>query len=100
VAALGYGSRLRQPENRRRGRRGQADGIPARYAGPVECVEFAVLALISASGIQPQRTIQHSAERRAKDAGVDAKFAVADSTKLDGYTDAFDTVIDSGVSTH
>jgi hypothetical protein len=27
-------------------------------------------------------------------------FAVADSTKLEGYTDAFDTVIDSGVSTH
>ena len=24
-------------------------------------------------------------------------FAVADSTKLDGYTDAFDTVIDSGM---
>ena len=38
-----------------------------------------------------------TAERRAKDAGVDVKFAVADSTKLDGYTDAFDTVIDSGL---
>src|ERR1700738_4074749 len=38
-----------------------------------------------------------TAERRAKDAGVDVKFAVADSTKLDGYTDAFDTVIDSGM---
>jgi len=25
---------------------------------------------------------------------------VADSTKLAGYTDAFDTVIDSGMSTH
>ena len=25
------------------------------------------------------------------------KFAVTDSTKLDGYTDAFDTVIDSGL---
>jgi hypothetical protein len=59
-----------------------------------------VLALIGASGTQPERTIQRSAERRAKDAGVDAKFAVADSTKLDGYTDAFDTVIASGVSTH
>jgi hypothetical protein len=58
-----------------------------------------VLALNGASGTQPERTIQRSAERRAKDAGVDAKFAVADSTKLDGYTDAFDTVIDSGVST-
>ena len=59
-----------------------------------------MLALIGASGTQPERTIQRSAERRAKDAGVDAKFAVADSTKLDGYTDAFDTVIASGVSTH
>src|SRR6202022_1538635 len=38
-----------------------------------------------------------TAERRAKDAGVDVTFAVADSTKLDGYTDAFDTVIDSGL---
>jgi len=38
-----------------------------------------------------------TAEQRAKDAGVDVKFAVADSTKLDGYTDAFDTVIDSGL---
>jgi hypothetical protein len=28
------------------------------------------------------------------------KFAVADSKKLDGYTDAFDTVIDIGMSTH
>jgi SAM-dependent methyltransferase len=37
------------------------------------------------------------AEQRAKDAGVDVTFAVADSTKLDGYTDAFDTVIDSGL---
>ena len=38
-----------------------------------------------------------TAERRAKDVGVDVRFAVADSTKLDGYTDAFDTVIDSGL---
>ena len=38
-----------------------------------------------------------TAEQRAKDAGVDVTFAVADSTKLDGYTDAFDTVIDSGM---
>jgi SAM-dependent methyltransferase len=38
-----------------------------------------------------------TAERRAEDAGVEVKFAVADSTKLDGYTDAFDTAIDSGL---
>jgi hypothetical protein len=42
AAGLGYGSHLREPENRRRGRRGEAEGIPARYAGPIECVEFAV----------------------------------------------------------
>ena len=59
-----------------------------------------MLALISASGIQPEPTVQRSAGRRAKDAGVDAKFAVADSNNFDGYTDAFDTVIGSGVSTH
>ena len=39
-------------------------------------------------------------ERRAQDAGVEVQFAVADSTKLDGYTDAFDTIVDSGMSTH
>jgi SAM-dependent methyltransferase len=39
------------------------------------------------------------AEGRAKDAGVDVKFAVADSTKFEGYTDAFDTVIDIACST-
>jgi Thiopurine S-methyltransferase (TPMT) len=38
-----------------------------------------------------------TAERRAKDAGVSVKFAAADSTKLDGYTDAFETVVDSGM---
>jgi hypothetical protein len=40
-----------------------------------------------------------TAERRAKDAGVGVNFTVADSTKLDGYIDAFGTVIDSGMST-
>jgi hypothetical protein len=30
------------PRTVARGRRGEAEGIPARYAGPVECVEFAV----------------------------------------------------------
>ena len=42
AAALGYRCHPREPENRRSGRRGEAEGIPARYAGLVECVEFAV----------------------------------------------------------
>jgi deazaflavin-dependent oxidoreductase (nitroreductase family) len=50
---------------------------------------------VTALDISPTALI--TAERRAKDAGVDVKFTVADSTKLDGYTDAFDTVIDSGM---
>ncbi len=49
------------------------------------------------TGLDISPTALITAERRAKDAGVDVKFAVADSTKLDGYTDAFDAVIDSGV---
>ncbi len=49
------------------------------------------------TGLDISPTALITAEQRAKDAGVDVKFAVADSTKLDGYTDAFDTVIDSGL---
>ena len=49
------------------------------------------------TGLDISPTALITAEQRAKDAGVDVKFAVADSTKLDGYTDAFDTVIDSGM---
>jgi SAM-dependent methyltransferase len=49
------------------------------------------------TGLDISPTALITAERRAKDAGVDVKFAVADSTKLDGYTDAFDTVVDSGM---
>jgi SAM-dependent methyltransferase len=49
------------------------------------------------TGLDISPTALITAERRAKDAGVDIKFAVADSTKLDGYTDVFDTVIDSGM---
>jgi SAM-dependent methyltransferase len=49
------------------------------------------------TGLDISPTALITAERRAKDAGVSVKFAVADSTKLDGYTDAFDTVIDSGM---
>ena len=50
---------------------------------------------VTALDISPTALI--TAERRASDAGVDVKFAVADSTKLSGYTDAFDTVVDSGM---
>lgn len=49
------------------------------------------------TGLDISPTALITAERRAKDAGVDVTFAVADSTKLDGYTDAFDTVVDSGM---
>ncbi len=49
------------------------------------------------TGLDISPTALTTAEQRARDAGVDVKFAVADSTKLDGYTDAFDTVIDSGL---
>ena len=49
------------------------------------------------TGLDISPTALKTAEQRAKDAGFDVKFAVADSTKLDGYTDAFDTVIDSGL---
>jgi len=49
------------------------------------------------TGLDISPTALTTAGQRAKDAGVDVKFAVADSTKLDGYIDAFDTVIDSGL---
>jgi SAM-dependent methyltransferase len=49
------------------------------------------------TGLDISPTALATAEQRAKDAGVEVKFAVADSTKLEGYTGAFDTVIDSGL---
>jgi cyclopropane fatty-acyl-phospholipid synthase-like methyltransferase len=49
------------------------------------------------TGLDISPTALITAERRATDAGVDITFAVADATRLDGYTDAFDTVIDSGM---
>ena len=51
----------------------------------------------SVTGLDISPTALITAERRASDAGVDIRFAVADATKLDGHTDAFDTVIDSGM---
>ncbi|WP_158019060.1 class I SAM-dependent methyltransferase [Mycobacterium basiliense] len=50
---------------------------------------------VTALDISP--TALTTAQRRASDAGVDVTFAVADATMLHGYTDAFDTVIDSGM---
>ena len=49
------------------------------------------------TGLDISPTALVTAEQRAEDAGVALTFAVADSTKLDGYTEAFDTVIDSGL---
>jgi SAM-dependent methyltransferase len=49
------------------------------------------------TGLDISPTALITAEHRAKTAGVNIRFAVADATKLDGYTDAFDTVIDSGM---
>lgn len=49
------------------------------------------------TGLDISPTALITAERRAEDAGVNVTFAVADSTRLDGYTDAFDTVVDSGM---
>ena len=51
----------------------------------------------SVTGLDISPTALITAERRAADAGVDVTFAVADATKLEGYTDAFDAVIDSGM---
>lgn len=51
----------------------------------------------SVTGLDISPTALITAERRANDAGVEVRFAVADATKLDGYADAFDTVIDSGM---
>ncbi len=50
---------------------------------------------VTALDISPTALI--TAERRAADAGVDVTFAVADATRLDGYDDVFDTVVDSGM---
>jgi SAM-dependent methyltransferase len=49
------------------------------------------------TGLDISPTALITAEQRAKDAGVNVRFAVADATKLEGYLDAFDTVIDSGM---
>jgi SAM-dependent methyltransferase len=51
----------------------------------------------SVTGLDISPTALVTARERAVDAGVDVRFAVADATTLDGYTDAFDTVIDSGM---
>lgn len=50
---------------------------------------------VTALDISPTALI--TAERRAHDAGVTVTFGVADATRLDGYVDAFDTVVDSAM---
>ena len=49
------------------------------------------------TGLDISPTALATAERRANDAGVQVTFAVSDSTKLEGYTEAFDTIVDSGM---
>ncbi len=49
------------------------------------------------TGLDISPTALSTAEQRAKDAGVDVTFAVADSTKLEGYPQAFDSIVDSGM---
>src|SRR5262249_37299612 len=49
------------------------------------------------TGLDISPTALLTAERRAQNAKVSVKFATANSTKLDGYTDTFDTVVDSGM---
>lgn len=49
------------------------------------------------TGLDLSPTALITAERRAADAKVNVRFAVADATRLDGYDGAFDTVIDSGM---
>lgn len=50
---------------------------------------------VTALDISPTALI--TAERRAADAGVNVRFAVSNAVTLEGYTDAFDTVIDVGM---
>lgn len=48
------------------------------------------------TGLDISPTALITAEQRAAAAGVSVRFAVADATRLDGYADQFDTVVDSG----
>ena len=48
------------------------------------------------TGLDISPTALITAERRSVDAKVHVRFATTDATRLDGYTDAFDTVVDSG----
>ena len=77
------------------------DGIAPMTTPPWDTKEPSAIYLAKnghmVTGLDISPTALITAERRAKDAGVDVKFAVTDSTKLDGYTDAFDTVIDIGL---
>jgi SAM-dependent methyltransferase len=49
------------------------------------------------TGLDISPTALTTAARRAHDAGADVTFAVTDATTLEGYTGAFDTIVDSGM---
>lgn len=49
------------------------------------------------TGLDGAETALQRARSRAADAGVQVTFAQADATRLDGYEDRFDTVLDSAV---
>ena len=51
----------------------------------------------SVTGIDSAPTAVERARARCRDQGLPAAFAVADATRLDGFTDRFDTVIDSAL---
>ena len=101
-------SAIRDAENREEFLRAAEESTPLRIEvlSAEEEARLGYLAAVNTSTIADGAVLElgggsmqliQVAERRAKDAGVDVKFAVADSTKLEGYTDAFDTVIDSGM---
>jgi len=48
------------------------------------------------TGLDISPTALITAERRSVEAHVDVRFAVADATRLDGYDESFDTIVDSG----
>src|ERR1700728_3503695 len=50
---------------------------------------------LSATGIDASPASIERAKQNARDAGVSVDFLVADATKLDGFENRFDTIVDS-----